>query len=225
MALFRPGVLVQTVSGDIGGVSFVQGKGGAYVRRRGVKCNQNSFYQERQRARFSRLPGLWQDLSAQDKTSWATLAARVYRVDRLGVQKPWTARNLFFSENGLRLTAGLSPISAAPIGGARLAFASFTVTYASAVLTLRCNRVGGVGSGRALFFGCRSFSRAGFTSKTFYTFLSSPFSSNLVVNGTSFFAARFRVPDVGEYLGFRVVAIFDGQLTGPIQELIITRSS
>ena len=225
MALFRPGPLAQTVSGAIGGVVFAQGKGGSYVKTRGSKTNQRSTVQGQNRGRFLEIVRAWDLMLPAKQQLWAALGVRTYRVDRVGVQKPWGGRALFLSEGMIKIRVGMSVVPDPPIKGVRQPFASFTVTYTGGVLTLRGTRPTGFTAGNAIFYGCRAMSRGGFSSKSPQVFLRSPFSTNLVVNATSFFANKFGTPAVGEWILIRCVVIFDDCLSALPVDVQLVRAS
>lgn len=225
MALFRPGVLAQSVSGAIAGVVFAQGKGGAYVKARGPKTVARTTVTGQNRGRFLQIVQAWDLMLPAKRQLWVALGARTYRVDRLGTPKTWGGRALFLSEGMIKIRVGMAVVPDPPVKGVRVPFAAFTVTYTGGVLTLRGTRPAGFTAGNAIFYGCRSMSLGGFSAKSPQVFLRSPFSSNLVVNATSFFAGKFGTPAVGEWILIRCVVIFDDCLSALPVDVQLQRAS
>lgn len=223
MALFRPSSIVETISGELGGVVFVTGAGGRYLRTSGPRVNYQTARQVGRRRDFAEIVQAWSALTSSQRLAWNALGARIVRVDRVGVQKNYGGRQLFIRENAIRARVGIAQLVDPPVGGARQAFARFRCDWSGASLILRCDRYSGGGSGDALFYGYRSFSFGGFTAKNPTLFLRTPFTANFVVNATTFFANNFGIPEVGEYFMVRCVAVFTGFLASLPVDVTTTR--
>lgn len=224
MALFRPSSVVQAVSGQLGGCVFVAGSKGSYVRRAAVKVDQATPVQLRARKGFQDGVSAWPTLTENQRKGWATLAARIYRVDRLGVQKPYTARGLFLSQAAITGRVRLPTVLDAPGLGVRQAFAAVSVSMTSSAFTVSFTKFSGQPSGWIITYAARSFSQGGFSSKDLVIIDARAFSSSATVNLTTQFDDRFGKPEAGEYYAVGLLARFDGCLWSSRWETTARRS-
>lgn len=212
MALFRPSAIVQNISGAVGGVVFVNGRGGPYVSTRGIKREAVTRRQQLARNGLQRAIVRWSEITDAQRLAWSLLAARTPRIDRLGRTTVYTGRQLFLRHNGFNGRLTLAMQDDPPSLGVSIAFERCTVTVVSGVFTLRCFRQGGTGSGRAAVYGARSHSTAAAPSNYFAQFFNFTFSTNAVVNPTTAFSFVFGAPQLGEYVKLRVATRFDNCL-------------
>ena len=99
MALYRPGVLVQEISGKIGSTEFAGGKSGRVIRRARVGSGGGSQSQLVHRNNYARVIEAWRQTTAEQRAGWAALAERLSKVDRIGVSKRGTAFRAFVERN------------------------------------------------------------------------------------------------------------------------------
>lgn len=84
MALLKSSVLTQA-SGSVGGLTYSHNRSGMYMRARATPVNPSSPYQQVIREAQSQLSQQWQTiLTAEQREGWATYAANVLRVNRVG---------------------------------------------------------------------------------------------------------------------------------------------
>lgn len=84
MAIFRPGGVVASISGNLGGVNFVLGKQGPYCRKVNHKRQMSSAAQLEHRAAAAMALHYWQDLSSEERLSWRRVAANIPVYNRFG---------------------------------------------------------------------------------------------------------------------------------------------
>lgn len=105
MAIYTPGPVVGAISGNLGGVSFVNGKGSKVIRharRAGRQANAQTALASSLTARFARA---WSGLTDLHRASWNTYAANRTHSNRLGVDRPlsgyqeWMKRGLQVTRN------------------------------------------------------------------------------------------------------------------------------
>lgn len=105
MALFRPSSIVQSISGNVGGVTFVQGQRGNVVRHRPLRINRITEERTDARTRWAFIYSYWYDtLSASQRLEWETTAVTITRTNRLGIPHRLTGLELFLIQNVKRPT-------------------------------------------------------------------------------------------------------------------------
>ncbi len=116
MALVKFGAAVNQVSGKIGGVVFLRGKGGNVMRswRKGV--NPQTPAQTAQRERLAWLSNAWKGLTASQRKAWDTSAEENFRQhkNRLGEVTQLTGHQLFLKVNLIYQVLEPGSIFAAP---------------------------------------------------------------------------------------------------------------
>lgn len=95
MALIKTGGLVSMVSGTIGGVNFANGKGCQYARNAPQRRQAMSPAQAAQRAVFDYVRSYWDALTAAQRQQWKVAAAAFPKTNRIGLQRPMSAYELF----------------------------------------------------------------------------------------------------------------------------------
>lgn len=117
MALFVPGGVVAggTVSGKMGGIVFSRNRFGAYMRARVVPVNPKTPQQTTVRDLLSNLAIAWLDtLTAAQRSGWATYAANVSTINRVGLPINLTGLNWYCAVNVLRQQSGLARVDTPP---------------------------------------------------------------------------------------------------------------
>lgn len=223
MAIFSQGSIVGGISGSIGGVTFKAGRGGRVVQARPHKVNQDTQSQSQARRMTEYAAKLWSYQTQTVRDAWDTVAAQLYRSDRLGQRRPWRGRNLFMAQVMYeRSNVGL--VAYPPPADPR--FRTLPVTAGVAVNQVAVSGlVGATGitwDYRAFFF--RSWSRAARARRTFLYVAQGQIvgqNSQLV---TAQFVARFgSVCAIDEWYGARVVTRHDGCLWTVSEEVIRQR--
>ncbi len=127
MALFKNGgVAGSSPSGAVGGIVFSHNRGGSYIRTLKVPTNPASAFQVLARNRMSDLTNRWLNtLTDAQRDDWATYAANVPIVNRIGEQIFLTGLNWYVASNSLRNQAGLLRSDDAP---ATFNLAAFSIT-------------------------------------------------------------------------------------------------
>ena len=139
MALFKSSVLAQ-VSGSLGGLTFSRNRGGLYLRTRRIPVNPGTEDQQTVRGYFANLASAWANLTAAQRTAWATYAANVPVTNRMGDQINLTGQQMFIRNNAARMRLGLSAVASGP------------TDFSSATLTLPTTGVNAADSGLTVQF-------------------------------------------------------------------------
>ena len=92
-------------SGSLGGLVASRNRGGQYLRRRSMPVNPDSEAQIQARAAVAAASEAWSGLTDQQRADWATYAANVAWVDRLGQEQRLTGPQMFLRSNAIRLQA------------------------------------------------------------------------------------------------------------------------
>lgn len=95
MALFRNAGLAAGISGRLGGVEFVQGPRGSYIRKAQLKVRRSSERAHDVRARTSLAISAWHDLTDDDKEAWDRAAAENAIANRLGIRRFLTGYQVY----------------------------------------------------------------------------------------------------------------------------------
>ena len=104
MALIKFGGGVTQATGSIGGTTFARNRFGNYNRSRTKPVNPNTALQSAARARLAYFAEYWSSqLSADERGAWATYAAAVASLNRLGESVYLTGFNHFLRSNTTRL--------------------------------------------------------------------------------------------------------------------------
>lgn len=99
MAIIRTGALVGGISGTLGGVVFVAGRGSPVVRPRPLTKNKSSPFLAASRASMFTLRRAWSSLTSLQKSAWETRAVDFPTTNALGVSSPISGFQLFIKLN------------------------------------------------------------------------------------------------------------------------------
>jgi len=133
MAIFKPGAIVQAISGNLSGVNFVNAARSVYIRKARRPNNSTSTAQLAIQANFGIVTNLWAKLSTSLRTTWTTAAKSLAHVNRIGIPTTLSGREFFFLRNLENLnTFALPTQTAPPTMASTKAVALFQVTNASA---------------------------------------------------------------------------------------------
>jgi hypothetical protein len=121
--------MVGQASGAVGATVFSHNRYGTYIRRRAKPVIATSFYASNQKALFSTVSRLWNNLPADNQNAWKTWAANNPTTDRLG-ERQILAGNAAFVRCSALLAAfdpeNISPTP--PVTGAPDPLTSMTLT-------------------------------------------------------------------------------------------------
>lgn len=99
MAIIRPGPLAGAISGRLGGVVFVAGKGTPFVRPRPAPISNTSARLATRKSHFGRIVNAWSQLTDDERLQWRTAAALLKTTNRLGLSKPMPAFAYYVKTN------------------------------------------------------------------------------------------------------------------------------
>lgn len=97
MAIFRPGSIVGAISGNLGTLNFVAGKGTPIVRKRIRKKDSQTPKQITQRSGTQTISSLWRKIPADTRLKWNTAAKKFPHKNRLGQTSQPSGFQLFFT--------------------------------------------------------------------------------------------------------------------------------
>lgn len=107
MATFTPGPFIGRISGNVGGVNFVQGKNGPFIRQRLQRVKHNTQEQRKMRAVFQGLVHNWSTISPEWREAWNRAAEFLKNHNRVGTSYSRTGFSLFMEHNLILGVAGL----------------------------------------------------------------------------------------------------------------------
>ena len=99
MALIKTGTIVTRLSGKVGGQSFGNNKGGAYVKNIGAYTTNKSTASLASRAVFGTVTGYWRTLTPEQRTAWNTQAALLPYTNRVADVRYLSGFNYFVKVN------------------------------------------------------------------------------------------------------------------------------
>ena len=210
--------MVGVASGAIGGVVFAQGRGGSYLSERPKAIARATAAADVARVGFGQAVGAWANADDQTRRQWALIASRVYRKDRLGILKLYSGRALFLEQVAWRAAVGLSIDTTPPTTPERLTFAAGTVTYAAGLLVASFSKPAGAPGAYFSVYACRGGSTAGFRRMTWRLVAARSWTAGIMNLGTTRLHDAMGVPQLGEWMGFRVKVLFDGALVSEFVE-------
>lgn len=94
MAIFRPGPLVDAISGAVGGVEFARNRGNV-AKKRQLKKHKVGPGPTEARVHYDRAISAWQDLTDEQRLLWRHAATVTPIVNRLGQPRTLTGLQLF----------------------------------------------------------------------------------------------------------------------------------
>ncbi len=97
MAIYRPGVIAQTISGNIGGANFVAGKGPPVIRRALQRVDHSTSLQINHRILMGRIANAWRALDADQTQSWISAAQVLQLKNRIGMARYNSGWQLFMT--------------------------------------------------------------------------------------------------------------------------------
>jgi hypothetical protein len=165
MAIIRTAPLIGAISGNLGGVCFVQSKSGPVIRTRNRRLKQNDKRHYQIRALFQQLRNAWRNLTDNQRTAWRQATISVPNTNRLGLTSTISGYQLFIKTNAWgNYVAPIDPILIlkAPSNLNRRTpwlLDSFTITSGGAKGLILLPPAGG-GFPFAQVYGARTFSTA-----------------------------------------------------------------
>lgn len=118
------------MSGKVAGFVAAHNRGGQYVRNFVIPTNPSTPAQQTARDHLAALAIAWEGLTDAYRESWASYAAAVPVVNRLGDPTHLSGFNWFVGTNALRLQVAMTVQSAAPVILSRAALSPISVTVA-----------------------------------------------------------------------------------------------
>lgn len=128
MAIFRPGGVVGSVSGKVGGFVYVNGRSGPVVRRVGVRVPAQSAAAIAARGMPGRVAAAWNALTDSQRLAWRTVAAQLKFPNRLGVLRQISGFQLY-SSYVMDIYLGSPPAALAPPGQSLIYAPAFANSY------------------------------------------------------------------------------------------------
>ena len=206
MAIFTPGPLMASISGNLLGVNFVKGKFGPYLRRRQSGVLHDTEAQLNQRALFRQVQSLWPELTEDERKAWRKAARDFPVTNRLGRPRPYSGFQLFTSvllfnqfHFPLAITTPPPLPRAEPFVSLDLTFTAGG-TYEIDVPVADLPTVA-----FAIFYAARPMTQNPITSFKRWRFVKSDFLAALPINVQPEFDTIFGPPDAGETIGVRAI--------------------
>ena len=132
MAIVRPGPLVGAISGAVGGVTFVSGRGSPVVRHRPAMRTVSSPSLAAARGSMQSVRNFWKTLTDEQQDSWTTTARDTPHTNRLGVTSPISGFQLMVQTN-IRVVLGGDALESVPLpGGVSAVVQNVTVDFSAA---------------------------------------------------------------------------------------------
>lgn len=100
MALIKLGSTITGISGHVGGQTFGMAGSGVYLRNTGLSKKGHTTLRSATLGLFSTLPGVWRNLTINQRLAWQTATANFPYINRLGEVKYYTGYILFMKLNG-----------------------------------------------------------------------------------------------------------------------------
>jgi hypothetical protein len=116
MAIITFGATVTGARGSVGGITFSANKSGPFIKEKGLPPNPRTPKQAEERGNYSKIPGLWNALTAVQQAAWDTFAALPAQelTNSLGENYFASGFNWFTKCNVRLLRVGRSTITATP---------------------------------------------------------------------------------------------------------------
>lgn len=95
MAIIRTSSIVASISGSIGGQTFITGKRGTVARIRAYRSPKKSAALQARQALFKTIIDHWRAYTEQERNSWRDLARTFPRSNRLGQNSPLSGYQLY----------------------------------------------------------------------------------------------------------------------------------
>ena len=113
MAIMKTSAIVGAISGDLGGVNFVNAEAGQVVRPARRVVATHSEQQQRQQSRLAAAVMAWHKLQPEIRRAWRQFAEQWKRKNRLGVDSPIMGYSLFLM-HALDVHGGTPPANFQP---------------------------------------------------------------------------------------------------------------
>jgi hypothetical protein len=206
MASIRFSPVIGAAAGSIGGLVISSGRGGPTVKSRPRPTNPASLSQAYAQAYFEQVHRAWTALSAANRLTWTTAALSATKTNRVGLTRPRSARELYFSV-ALPMAYAQIPL---PGAYARPIYAQpYTTVRAVAIAADQIYislDAAAVVAGQAIsIYGGRTFSAATSGPTPRLRHLLSTVYTRCYLDVRAAFIAHFGQPAIGERLAFRVV--------------------
>jgi hypothetical protein len=128
MAIFETGAVVGSISGDVGGASFVNSRGSKVVRKNRRPSPVNTEQQLQAQNRVAEYAHKWTTISAADKKAWQTYATNRPKSNRLGVSRQLSDYQSFMQYNLARQAVTTTPPDEPPINFTKQEMYNYTAT-------------------------------------------------------------------------------------------------
>lgn len=107
--------IISAGSGSLAGITASRNRGGNYFRARAIPTNPNSQQQQTVRSNMADMVAYWTTtLTQAQRDAWATYAANVPVIDKLGAPIFLTGQNMFVRSNLGGISGGATVVEDAP---------------------------------------------------------------------------------------------------------------
>lgn len=208
MAIFAPGSVIGSVSGDLGGVSFVNPSGSGVVRKKRRPSNVASAGAILQQTRIAAVAHAWAELAPDDQQSWRTLANSNPSRNRLGIARKLSGYQTY-QYRSLNLLAIGEAIPTTP-SFAKPAIHLDNLNFASSVadgIRATMNAPGVGVTIQSVIYGRQLFRTTAINHTNVWTFLASSKADNPTsIEFTGDWQSRIGVlPILGQFIGMKWV--------------------
>lgn len=162
MAIFKPGPIVQAITGTVGGTNFVVSARSVYLRRARIGNSNQRKSQLDIQTHMIQLTRAWNDLTDAQRRAWQTTAAAVPTKNKLGIPITLNGREFFFQRNLRNLCFGIYGYNATPpsIIGTTPPYGGAIANPSSGVITLTWSNLTLGGFMSTMLWGARSYTTA-----------------------------------------------------------------
>jgi len=129
MAKFKPGPIVGSISGSVGGATFSHNRFGPYIRRRAIPVTSVTPAALAAKSRFTQASQNWNAITPGERLSWSQWALGNPVMDSLGSAQQLDGHSPFVMINSRLLAAGLSQIGSPPLVLAPAPLTTLTATW------------------------------------------------------------------------------------------------
>ena len=154
MAIFRTSPIIGAISGKLGGMVFVAGKGSPTVRPRPRRSARNSQFQLQATADYVTISQSWKELTTLQKDAWRTSAISFPTKNRLGVSAPISGFQLFVKFHAELQNRNIISADPPPVQGTNGIPTSVSATFSAAGdLDVAASPQAGLGADRWIVYG------------------------------------------------------------------------
>lgn len=129
MAKFKPGPMIGSASGSVGGQTFSHNRFGAYIRTRAIPVKVMSTPAMAAKSRLIEASQAWGALTDAQRAAWRAWAQSNPVTDSLGEKQELDGHAAYVKINTRLLFAGLAKLSTPPSAVAPAAMTSFSATF------------------------------------------------------------------------------------------------